>query len=160
MNDETLKLLKELQGVIREKMGELQSGDLYYCPNDGRDNKIKVIESGYFDSMQYDSYGKLGCWVKAEPCCPDVAIVIPDFYSRDPDEFDRGLSGMFKPNTFVYLKPVFDAQGTKEIHPGEPVHNGEWSVMLEGMDQPIIASDLYLAVLKALKWQKEQERGG
>jgi hypothetical protein len=32
--------------------------------------------------------------------------------------------------------------------------------MLEGMDQPIIASDLYLAVLKALKWQKEQERGG
>ena len=96
MNDLELKYYNhpEMQKLFRERMGEWKAGDRYHCPNDNPElfHKAKIIKDGYFDSMKYDSEGKLGSFVNPEPCCPDVCIRLPlPIDQRSPE---RGLAGM------------------------------------------------------------------
>jgi len=90
---EYIRLCKLCQKEIREGIGEWSHGDMYHCPRDNRDYcKIKIVEEGYFDSEMYDQEHKLGAWVKPEPCCPDVAIRLPQVH--DLHDAKRGLWGM------------------------------------------------------------------
>lgn len=92
-DEESLKIAShpEMQKLFRERMGEWKAGDRYHCPNDNPElfHKAKIIEDGYFDSMKYDSEGKLGSFVNPEPCCPDVCIRLP--LPIDPGSPERGL---------------------------------------------------------------------
>jgi len=94
----------KMQSFFRERMGEWKVGDRYHCPNDDLKlfHKTKIIEDGYFDSMKYDSEGKLGAFVNPEPCCPDACIRLPfpvdpaDTGRLESGERARGLLGMIR----------------------------------------------------------------
>jgi len=146
MDAEKLDLIRGLQGVIRKNMGEPQAGDLYYCPRGSEGHKIKTIEEDYFDSMQYGSDGYLGKWVKSEPCCPDIILLVPDLYSRDPDRPERGFWGMVDWDKFdCHLRG-----GEIYIYETDRFQREIWT---NGWCNP------YLALLKAIKWQEESKEG-
>jgi len=146
MTAEELALYRELQPVFKEKMGKWRLGDMYWCPRQGEygDNHYKVIIPDIDEDLQITS--------ETTPCCPDVAIRIPDVYSRDPEKPERSLIGMC--HHIACINPVT----TIPEMTGEEEKIIEWKVTLNpggGVVKQIYGDTLPLALLMALKWEVE-----
>jgi len=142
-NNEELKHFVALKDVIVEKMKDVKNKDLCYCP------QIKKVYTAY----EHGSFVSCG------------AFLLPPVIDFENPE--RGLIGMFLPDTLIFLKPVFSwgkggfLEGQEVDNDNKDnfgsVHIGEWACKVRGMDQPFIAYTPTLAVLKALAWQNKIE---
>lgn len=146
---EELKYFIALNGVITEKMRAIRDSDRIF--------------------ITYRSDETCGMYLRG---CDDVLCVCTSKYGKanfnsdnltiirlslpiDPENPERGLVGMFKPNTFIYLGPVFCLSADNgNVDDSISTHTGEWACKVKGLDYPFLASTPTLALLKALAAQE------
>lgn len=132
MNQEEFELYRELQPVIRKKMGEVEDGDTAYHPELG----TSVYFEGYYRFPKGKSLNELSLMGS------DLTR-IPDVVSRDPERPERGLWGMVD---WAWI----------EIHAN--TGKGEVVISVHSNDShEVFSGSLLLVLLNALKWQTEQE---
>lgn len=145
-----LPLHIKLQGLYREKCGDLRDGDTIYW-----NDELSILSDNDKYKIRYLNE-------KIHETMPRAVFIPRTIDDSSPEAQKRSLIGMFTPNTLIYIKPVFGwAKGpsgpvemdntTSSIH---VLHSGEWGCKIVGVDDPFIGSSPTHAILKALASQE------
>ena len=161
MNAEELKYYKALQPKFREILGWWIEGDAVTNNAHGIGFVVAVTDERlgvFFPSGLSDDLNGVR-WFPVDTHLYRLPLPI------DPVNQERGLLGMFLPNTLIFLKPVFRMYfsqvggNLKEVDVDNDnthtasFHSGDWGCKISDVAEPFIGSTPALALLKALAHQ-------
>jgi len=119
----------KLQGLYRERCGDWQQWDKYYCTIDGQIRMIYPDEEG----------------MRLMPCCCHVVWLPRTIDDSSPEASKRSLWGMV--DWELFTQEMADGEGNINIYENPYIH-------LDGQDAPIGSGTPTEAILRALCHQE------